>query len=264
MPPRRRATPAPIDVDDLKSRLELGKIVRVAIARSAQFPQGAVGRVRRIGDPGVDGEEFIQVELSVNGTKDLLPFAPADLTTPTRGGAANDGHASEDTGRPVTPATTTTAPTRSTTTATPRSVARIPAPADTVAGTDSGTAPAASDQSDPALPKPGRHQPVRPRAGTKRRGPAVTISIGTTDADPPQWRIEARIGSKVVLRNGSVPPSRVWELVGMLGDETLSRTVGGVLDEQRQAAQARADALATELARVQAELAELPAPRSTF
>jgi hypothetical protein len=99
---------------------------------------------------------------------------------------------------------------------------------------------------------------VKPAA--KRRGPSVAISIGTTDTDPPQWRLEAKVGAKVVVRNGSVPPARVWELVGMLGDETLSRAVGTVLDEQRQAAQSRADALAAELAAVRAELAELPGP----
>jgi hypothetical protein len=44
----------------------------------------------------------------------------------------------------------------------------------------------------------------------------------------------------------------------MLEDETLTRAVGGILDEQRKATQARADALASELARVQAELEELP------
>ena len=79
MPPRRRTAAPPIDVDDLRTRLGLGKIVRVAIANGAQFPPGSVGRVRRIGDPEIDGEEYIQVELTVNGTKDLLPFAPADL-----------------------------------------------------------------------------------------------------------------------------------------------------------------------------------------
>ena len=89
----------------------------------------------------------------------------------------------------------------------------------------------------------------------------MAISIGTTEADPPQWQIEAKVGSKVVLRHGSVPPARMWELVGALGDETLSRAVGAVLDEQRQAAQSRADALAAELARVHAELADLPEPR---
>lgn len=279
MPPRRRPAAPPIDVDELRSRLDQGKIVRVAIARSAQFPTGSVGRVRRIGDPTTDGEEFIHVELSLNGAKDVLPFAPADLAAPTRGAASN-GSATNGT------ATNGTATNGTVTngTVTNGSARHSPPPAVGATGPDriafrelirptDASAPvgpppaevpgpsAAVTPTAPAATAPARSS-TKPaaRSAAKRRGPAVAITIGTTDADPPQWRIEAKVGSKVVLRQGSVPPARVWELVGMLGDHTLSRAVGAVLDEQRQAAQARADALAAELAQVQAELAGLPEP----
>jgi hypothetical protein len=91
-----------------------------------------------------------------------------------------------------------------------------------------------------------------------KRPPAVAITIATTDTEPPQWRIEAKVGVRVVLRSGSVSPSRVWELVGMLDDETLTRAVGSILDDQRKAAQARAEQLTAELAQVRAELEALP------
>jgi len=249
MPPRRRQGPAratpPIDVEDLRSRLDQAKIVRVAIAPSAQFPQGSVGRVRRIGDPEIEGEEYIHVELTVGGTKDLLPFAPADLRTPSRAAAA------------PAPGPTAVAPPTA-----PESGPRPP-PSEPLQITDTRTVGAPGVPDGSPVDAPPRPRPTRPRATTRRRGPAVSISIGTTDNEPPQWRIEARVGSKVVLRNSSVPPARVWELVGMLGDQTLTRAVGGVLDEQRHAAQSRADALAAELAKVQAELAELPEPDPT-
>lgn len=280
MPPRRRLAAPPIDVDDLRSRLDEGKIVRVAIARSAQFPTGSVGRVRRIGDPATDGEEFIHVELSLNGAKDVLPFAPADLATPARGAASN-GSATNGSATNGT-ASNGTASNGSAGHSPPTAVA--PSGPDRIAfrelirPTDIGgpvrpprpepePAPASPSAAVPTPPAPARpkatgQSSVKPAAksAAKRRSPAVAISIATTDADPPQWRIEAKVGAKVVLRQGSVPPARVWELVGMLGDHTLSRAVGAVLDEQRQAAQARADALAAELAQVQAELAGLPEP----
>ncbi|HEY5115222.1 MAG TPA: hypothetical protein VIJ00_06840, partial [Nakamurella sp.] len=86
MPPRRRApTPTPIDVESVRQKLADGKIVRVGVSKSAQFPAGATGRVRRVGDPAVDGEEYVQVELTLNGTRDVLPFNPSDLTPATRG-----------------------------------------------------------------------------------------------------------------------------------------------------------------------------------
>lgn len=337
MPPRRRTAPPPIDVEDLRSRLDQGKIVRVAIAHSAQFPEGAVGRVRSLGDPQVDGDEFIHVELSVNGMKDLLPFAPGDLTAPIRASAVKSGAAAGSangakaaTNRTPAPAgRATTGPADAAPPGEPLIARAVPAapvngsaaPGNAIApvnGSANGSAsanggstingttpthgattngataahgamangspgrgpapavdriffggPAQAPAADPA-PRPTAVRPAKSAAkaatktaaktAAKRRGPAVAISIGTTDTDPPQWRLEAKVGAKVMVRNGSVPPARVWELVGMLGDETLSRAVGTVLDEQRQAAQSRADALAAELAAVQAELAALPEP----
>ena len=80
MPPRRRTHPAPPDIDALRLALDQGKIARVGVVPSGQFPDGVTGRVRRIGNPAVDGEEFLFVEVPVGGVKDVLPFAPADLT----------------------------------------------------------------------------------------------------------------------------------------------------------------------------------------
>jgi hypothetical protein len=300
MPPRRRTTAPPIDVEDLRARLDQGKIVRVAIANSAQFPEGAVGRVRSLGDPDVDGDEYIHVELSVNGMKDLLPFAPGDLTAPARASAVKAGStgtpkavsngaangaavATAPPGEPlIAPAVSVNGsatptngavrvnggPSHGATNGAPSpSAPSAPAPSNGATAPRGGPAPAVDRIFFGATPpQPATESTPRPKAArtakptTKRRGPAVAISIGTTDTDPPHWRLEAKVGAKVVVRNGSVPPARVWELVGMLGDEALSRAVGTVLDEQRQAAQSRADALAAELAAVRAELAELPEP----
>ncbi len=328
MPPRRRALAAnPIDVEVIRRRLAEGKIVRVGIAGSAQFPDGGTGRVRQVGDPEVDGEEFVLVEVTLNGTRDVLPFTPTDLMPATRGrppgsrnsatapaGAANKSRQ----GRTVAPRTAVpqapaqggavqqvTAPR---TAESPANATRPPdisnTPDSVSAGTNTGaqqsangSSPAAQqpasisggprDGRAPALPAPGsapstappapKPSSVQERSGagsvssvgaappetrTKSprgaRRPPVAITVATTDADPTQWRIEARVGAKVALRSGSVSPARVWELVRMLDNEMLTRAVGSILDEQRAAAQARADALAAELERVRAELADLP------
>jgi hypothetical protein len=277
MPPRRRSpTPIPIDVEAVRRKLAEGKIVRVGISRSAQFPDGGTGRVRRVGDPTVDGEEYIQVELTLNGTKDTLPFTPADLTPATRAAPA------------VVPSTTRGSSAKAA--APPR--AREPQPRRSSSGVavqetnslfgDGGPtslptgpsemvvtasnpppanrAPVAAPPATP--PTPAARVSATPRAARgAKRPPAVVITIATTDTDPPQWRIEARVGVRVVLRSGSVSPARVWDLVGMLEDETLTRAVGTILDDQRKAAVARADQLTAELAQVRAELEALPGAR---
>jgi len=311
MPPRRRApAPIPVDIEGVRRKLAEGKIVRVGISKSAQFPDGATGRVRHVGDPATDGEEFVQVELSLNGMRDILPFTPADLTPATRGrppGSATEAADSKPekgsaargpglpgarTGKapagnrgtgPAKPARTlTSVPTGD---MLPDSPARPqdPAARDTgVSTTAAGAGMAAGaalppDTAPPQGTTPAHDQEVqggsagpadqRPAGGPSgkpkqvrgpRRTPAVTITIATTDTEPTLWKIEARVGARVALRSGSVAPARVWELVRLLENEALTKAVGSILDDQRKAAQARADALAAELAQVRAELDALP------
>lgn len=316
MPPRRRATAVPLDVELTRQQLAAGKIVRVGISRSAQFPEGAIGRVRGIGDPAVDGDEYVQVELTLGGTRDVVPFTPADLTPATRGRRpAEPAPDVAKTARPNEPANgarggpgsarrnTAAAARPQSSPASPPSESVLFATSATVgpaAGPLSGPSPAgatpaasqpavspsrplrdvvAATASQPAVSQPAVSQPTRtPKVGPApeadlvnpparptsksargvKRPPGVTITIATTDTEPTTWRIEARVGSRVALRAGAVTPARVWELVQLLQNETLSRAVGAILTEQRSAAQARATVLAAELAAVRAELDALP------
>ncbi len=272
MPPRRRAAaPIPIDVEAVRRKLAEGKIVRVGISRSAQFPEGGTGRVRHVGSPEVDGEEYVQVELSLNGTRDILPFTPADLTPATRVKPPTEPAVAQPSARTKPSRTTGTgAPTPTEATVPPVTPPPKHVPSDAApAQSTPPTSPASTDISvtnrdvtnrdvisGPATNRAAGNRAKNPRG--PRRSPPVSITIATTDAEPTQWRIEARVGARVVLRHGSVSPARVWDLVRQLEEPTLITAVGGILDEQRQAAQARADALAAELAKVQAELEALP------
>ena len=115
MPPRSRTTAPPLDIDDARRRLADGKIVRVGIGRSAHFPEGGTGRIRFIGDPETDGEEFVQVEVLVNGTKDVLPFTPADLSPVRRStgrGATPNGAVARGASSRASRARRATGPTR--------------------------------------------------------------------------------------------------------------------------------------------------------
>ncbi len=307
MPARRRApAPPPIDIEAVRRKLAEGRIVRVGISRSAQFPDGGTGRVRSIGNPDTDGDEYVQVELTLNGTKDVLPFTPADLTPATRGRPPGSGNkaagaaagsrgvsAESSASGPISRATTAAArvptplagpsappnaaPSASTASAPATSTSATSAPA---TSTSAASAPATSTSTPTQPPAPvatGSVSPdrisrpdasaePRPAAEPKgratrsaRRPAAVSITVATTPSEPTQWRIEARIGTKIAVKSAAVSPARVWQLVQTLDNDALSRAVGAILDEQRAAAQARADALASELAAVQAELRALPA-----
>ena len=283
MPPRRPAVgPVPIDVDALRSALAAGKIVRVGISRSAQFPEGAIGRVKGMGYPATDGEEFIQVEVNLNGTRDVLPFTAADLTPATRSrrstvlGPSPPG----DPGGTDAPAAfgPPPAPTRRAPGVPQPSgpIGRRPTPPpgqghtphtsaeppDVVQLTlDGSVVPPALSAAPPQDAGATRTQATDARGKRPRKGQRVSISISTSESEPSQWRVEAWVGSRVALKPTPVQAARVWELVRQLDSELLSSTVGAILQEQRRTTQARADALAAELEVVRAELDSLPTPK---
>jgi len=283
MPPRRPAVGrVPIDVDALRSALAAGKIVRVGISRSAQFPEGAIGRVKAMGYPATDGEEFIQVEVNLNGTRDVLPFTAADLTPATRSrrstvvgpsppGDPGASNAPAAFGPP--PAPTRRAP------GVPQPsgpIGRQPTPPpgqghaphtsaeppDVVQLTlDGSVVPPALSAAPPQDAGATRTQATDARGKRPRKGQRVSISVSTSESEPSQWRVEAWVGSRVAVKPTPVQAARVWELVRQLDSELLSSTVGAILQEQRRTTQARADALAAELEVVRAELDSLPTPQ---
>ncbi len=272
MPPRRRAAaPPPIDVEAVRTKLAEGKIVRVGITRSAQFPDGGTGRIRHVGNPEVDGDEYVQVELSLNGTRDILPFTPADLTPAVRGRPPAQFPVASARSAAARPAPDS-GPRPPTAEHADRAGAGVNRPSsDGATGPPPAVRPAevANAQGEPGQPAPvERSSPrqtvpapkPRPAKGA-RRTPPVSITVATTASEPVEWRIEARVGTKVAVRSAVVSPARVWEFVRLLDNEALTQAVGTILDEQRTAAQARADALAAELAQVRAELDALPEAR---
>ena len=276
MPPRRRAAagPIPIDVDTLRSALNAGKIVRVRISPSAQFPEGAIGRGRGIGYPAIDGEEFIQVEVSLNGTKDVLPFTPLDLTPATRSRRSSGDPAAN--GKPVSPSPALRPPPapQNRSPRPPQPAGRIDPPALPFPGQGQdprrSAEPASVDSAAPngtAASPPGPPDPSGAismtandaRGKRPRRGqPPVSISISTSENEPLQWRIEARVGARVAVKSTPAQAARVWDLVKLLDNDLLTTTVGGILEEHRRSTQARADALAAQLEAVRAELESLP------
>jgi len=239
MPPRRPPRPAPPDPETLRADLARGKIVRVGIAPSDQFPDGVTGRVRRIGDPAIDGDEFLYVEVLLGGAKDVLPFAPKDLTgAPSRRRTAAPKPEPEPEQLKLKESPATGRPTA-------RSLRSAPA----------APAKEAPDEAAPAAPATGRRASA---AGKGRRTP-VAITISTDGDESAAWRIEARVGTRVAVRPTVVPPSRVWEIVQSLGEPKLTLLVQTLLEDHRRSTQARADALAAQLSMLQAELSLFPA-----
>ena len=84
MPPARPAHPALTDAEvaDLRAQLDRGSTPRVRLRG------GGTGAVVSVGDPEADGPEYIRVKVTLNGTRDTLPYAPEDLASAARGAMA--------------------------------------------------------------------------------------------------------------------------------------------------------------------------------
>jgi hypothetical protein len=270
----RRAVPV-LDIAALRAGLDAGKLVRVSIVPSGSFPEGATGRVRAIGDPAIDGEEFLQVEIGAGRNRDVLPFAPGDLAPYRRGGVPTPPAVSTPSVRTPPPAPSVTdlgAARRA------RSAESRPQPA-AATGSVSRPAPQAPQpaMAQPAAPEPDTAElfpspaPSGPRVGSgstarssagrtpsraKGKRPAVTITVSTDGESG--WQVEARVGSRVAVRAVAVSPARVAEIARELDEPRLVEVVDGLLAEHRKSVQARADQLVAELAEVQAELELFP------
>lgn len=266
MPPRRPAPPV-IDVDALRRDLEAGRSVRVQVVPSATFPDGQPGRVRRVGDPERDGNDFIEVEVTVAGQRDVLPFAPADLRPPVRRRVAGP-----DPAAPPAPPRASTGPpgpaAQPGPAGPPRPARRSPTPEPAPAQQPVPSEPSArsgppvplslppepSARSGPPAPT-GR--PAAPQRARNRHVPVV-ITVSSTGEPDASWEVAARVGAKVAVRTTPVSAGQVWQLVESLDSPALITAVRGVLDENRRRAEQRAAALADELAAIRAELDRYP------
>jgi len=259
-----------LDIAALRTGLDAGKLVRVSIVPSGSFPDGATGRVRSIGNPETDGDEYLQIEIGSGRNRDVLPFAPGDLAPYRRSGVP---------AVPVAPGPTRTAqPRRPAVQARTRPSDRGPRPAVRTGRPSGEPAPIPggidTGETDPVelFPPPEPVKPLAPRVSgqlsgadapvkrasvrAKGKRPAVTITVSTDGESG--WRLEARVGSRVVIKAIPVSPARVAEIARELDEPRLVEVVDGLLAEHRKAVQVRADQLAAELAEVQAELGLFP------
>lgn len=266
MPPRLRSDYPPLNVEAATAAVHAGRAMRVGILPTHQFPDGAAGRIKQVGDPAVEGPEFIQVEVTVGGSKDVIPFAPADLSPIKRSQAAPEPSAP-----PVKATIRRPRLKRPPVVESPTPPMTFPGSTQPEPATSRGSEPSASRPSaSTGKPSPtGSEQGQEPVVATGGEAPLVrkpvrgkrqpiVVTLSTTEPDHTGWQLEVKVGTRLVVKPTPVHPARAWALVTDLGNPEVARVVAGALNEHRQQAQEKADRLARELAEAQAELADYP------
>jgi hypothetical protein len=251
-------------IDDLRRDVGAGKRRKVfLLTDSAGLPAGGTGDVTRVGQPEVDGSDFIGVRI---GGDDLF-FSPGELGLGAGRGkakAAAKTPATAPAGPTVSDAAAATAYAKATAeraakAAPAKTAAKAPAkaardaasaPAGTAkapAGTTAAASPPAAKKTAPAKAARGRKSP---------RLPAIALTIRSTDAG---WTVEAQRGGKAALKATPVRAGTVQEIVDALDETVVTTMVREVLDARRAVAESEAAELREALARAEAVLAEYDA-----
>jgi hypothetical protein len=221
------------DIDAIRGSLEAGRKPKVTFTESAGQIAGQVGQVVQLTDPA-QSEEWVVVRFG----RDELPFSPTDLAVPPRGRAA----------KRTAPAPATSTP------------AAAPTP-DRAPAAKAAPPPVPPPRREPtagsAAPEPGKpaKRAAKAARATKPKPPAsMTVTIAY---EAGEWTVAAHQGSKTLAKPYLIRPTEALKMVSMLDVPGVHDAVEQIVTAELTEAQRRADTLRSELAEVEARLAEL-------
>ena len=221
---------SPADLDGIRESLAGGRRPKVMFTESAGQIAGQVGQVVRLDDPAT-GEEFVVVRFG----RDELPFSPADLVIPPRGAVAAK----------------TTAPGRAKTTEAATEALEGPelrlTPPPVPAPREEAAPPAPERAAEPAPRKAARPAKVKPPA-------ALTVTLAYAEGE---WTVGANQGTRALAKPYVIKPGEALKMVALLDVPGVQEAVEQILSAERAVAQEHAERLRSQLAEVEAKLAEL-------
>ncbi len=250
------------DVAELRTQLEVGRRPRVQLS-GPQFAEGTSGTVSRIGDPDVEGTDFVTVRVKVNGVTDELAFAPAELSlrrAPRAGGpaakrgrtAAAGDAGSVDAGSDQAGSTgvaSDSAVLPSVTSARAESADSIGAKAAGPSRTAGAAAGSAGGEGTATGSAAKRRKPAAPK---------VSFTITSTGAT---WALTASRGAKGIAKSVPIAPGVVTGVAELLDQAALLEAVAEINETAWAEAQVRAEQLRAELDELEAVLAAHRFPR---
>ncbi|WP_027660403.1 hypothetical protein [Salinispora fenicalii] len=217
------------EVAGIREAVAAGRKPKVVFTASAGQIAGQVGQVVALTDPEVS-DEFVVVRFG----RDELPFSPVDVAVAPRGAGRKVPPAEEPAAEPVV------APE-------PEFVLGTPPPAARAVGEDASARPVESA-------KPARRA-AKPVKAAKAKGPAgLTVTLAYAEGE---WTVAAQQGAKVLAKPYVVKPAEALRMVGLVDVSGVQEAVEQILAAERTQAEQQAEQLRSELAEVEARLAEL-------
>lgn len=220
------------EVAGIREAVAAGRKPKVVFTASAGQIAGQVGQVVAVTDPAVS-DEFVVVRFG----RDELPFSPVDVAVAPRGAGRKAPSAERPGGEPVAAEPAVAAE--------PEFVLDAPPPAAARTVGEDASARAAESV------KPAR----RAAKAAKAKGPAgLTVTLAYAEGE---WTVAAQQGAKVLARPYVVKPAEALQMVGLVDVSGVQEAVEQILAAERAEAEQQAEKLRSELAEVEARLAEL-------
>ena len=275
------------DLERIREALATGRKPKVVFTDAAGQIAGQQGQVVELTDPQLNDDWLV-----VRFGRDELPFSPVDLEIPARATPARRGArpTSSEAG-PVPGATVPVPREERTVPVSPTASAAVapangkPAPARVKPAAEPPAAPvadktpngrAAADKPGGAravdkpggalaVDKPAGEPAVAPEAAPPKAKPArkparpkpstaLTVTLAYSDGE---WTVAAHQGTKALAKPYLIRPAEALKMVGMLDVPGVQEAVEEIVAAARSQAEAQAQRLRSELAEIEARLAEL-------
>jgi len=251
------------DLEQIRDSLATGRKPKVMFTEAAGQIAGQAGQVVRLTDPALS-DEWVVVRFG----KDELPFAPTDIAVapkvPARRAAAPvEAPDPASTPAAVAPADEPPVPREespmppspaSSTVDAPAKVNGAASAARKDAADKAAADKAAADKPDASAEARKASAPAVRKAGKPKAPPSLTVTLSYADGE---WMVGATQGSKALAKPYVIKPADALKMVALLDVPGVHEAVEDIVSAARSEAEREAERLRTQLAEVEARLAEL-------
>jgi hypothetical protein len=212
------------EVQTIREGVAAGRRPRVMFTESAGQIAGQIGQVVLLTDPA-ESDDYVVVRFG----RDELPFSPGDLQIPPKGATGRKPAAPVEEAPPAPPE--------------PEFVIDKPVPA---------------PRSEPVVPVAEAPVPAARKAAAKPvkpKGPAgLTVTLAYAEGE---WTVAANQGAKALAKPYVIKPSEALRMVSLVDVPGVQEAVEQIMSVERAEAEQQAQRLRSELAEIEARLAEL-------
>jgi hypothetical protein len=258
------------ELEHIRDALSVGRRPKVVFTQAAGQIAGQQGQVVEMTDPKVS-DEWVVVRFG----RDELPFSPTDLAVAPKGAPARRAVQTAPPqvstpppapGAPLADAAFAAPPATTSATAVPapreESTVTRPATVSNAKVSVTGKSTGAEAPADGEPSADSKEQPVRPqvkvaparKAGRAKPPAALTVTLTYADGE---WMVAAQHGSKALAKPYVIKATEALKMVGLLDVPAVHEAVEEIVSAARAEAEAEADRLRSELAEIEARLAEL-------